>query len=72
MIILLFLDTMGTGAYQLAVLSLLVTMLIGLWLVWPVRDDWPGSGEVSAGAGHASAPPTRLSPAATPLEPRDG
>jgi hypothetical protein len=27
------------------VLSLLVTMLSGLWLVWPVRDDWEGSGE---------------------------
>jgi len=70
LIILLFLDTMGTGAYQLAVLSLLVTMLIGLWLVWPVRDDWPGSGEVGDGGGHASALPERFSPSASPLEPR--
>ena len=70
LIILLFLDSMGTGAYQLAVLSLLVTMLIGLWLVWPVRDDWPGSGEVSEGGGPAL--PERFSPSASPLEPRDG
>ena len=32
--------------HQVAVLSLLVTMIIGLWLVWPVRDDWAGSGEL--------------------------
>jgi len=68
LIIALLLDTLGNGAYQVAVLSLLVTMLIGLWLVWPVRDDWSGSGEV--GTGHASAPPERLSPASAPLEPR--
>ena len=42
-------------------LSLLVTMLIGLWLIWPVRDDWAGSGETVAGwAGRAAE---RLSPA---------
>ena len=45
LIIFLLLDSFGNGAYQVAVLSLLVTMLIGLWLVWPVRDDWAGSGE---------------------------
>ncbi len=72
LIILLFLDTMGTGAYQLAVLSLLVTLFIGLWLVWPVRDDWPGSGEGGQGGVRASAPPERLSPASAPLEPRAG
>ena len=44
-LIFLLLDTLGNGAYQVAVLSLLVTMLIGLWLIWPVRDDWAGSGE---------------------------
>ncbi len=44
-IIFLLLDSFGNGAYQVAVLSLLVTMLIGLWLIWPVRDDWAGSGE---------------------------
>ena len=45
-LIFLLLDTLGNGAYQVAVLSLLVTMLIGLWLVWPVSDRWAGSGEV--------------------------
>lgn len=40
---------LGNGAYQLAVLSLFGTMLIGLWLVWPVRDDWTGSGEIDDG-----------------------
>jgi len=62
------LDTLGVGAYQIAVLSLLVTMIIGLWLVWPVRDDWAGSGEVP---GARPEPPVRLSPGAAPLELRD-
>ncbi len=67
----LLLDTLGNGAYQVAVLSLLVTMLIGLWLIWPVRDDWSGSGEADvAFHGHAAAPPERLSPSTSPLEPR--
>ena len=44
--IFLLLDRLGNGAYQVAVLSLLVTMLIGLWLVWPVSDRWAGSGEL--------------------------
>jgi UMF1 family MFS transporter len=65
----LFLDTIGIGAYQVAVLSLLVTMLIGVWLVWPVRDDWAGSEEVPAVA--PVAPPERLAPATAPIEPRD-
>ena len=50
-------------------LSLLVTMLIGLWLVWPVRDDWEGSGEIPG--TRAEPPPTRLAPSTAPLEPRD-
>jgi UMF1 family MFS transporter len=50
-IVFLLLDTMGVGAYQVAILSLIVTMLIGLWLVLPVRDTWEGSGEVHAHAG---------------------
>lgn len=44
-ILFLFFDSMGNGAYQLAILSLLVTMVIGLWLVKPVSDRWAGSGE---------------------------
>ncbi len=70
-ILFLFLESFGDGAYQIAVLSLLVTMFIGLWLIWPVRDDWAGSGEslVAEGMGPV-APPERLSPAGVPLEPR--
>ncbi len=65
------LDSMGNGAYQVAVLSLLVTMLIGLWLVWPVRDDWAGSGEtVLPGGMGPVALPERLAPGSVPLEPR--
>jgi MFS transporter, UMF1 family len=47
LILFIFVDRLGIGAYQVAVLSLLVTMLIGVWLVWPVRDDWAGSADVS-------------------------
>ena len=69
-ILFFFFDTLGNGAYQVAVLSLLVTMVIGLWLVWPVRDDWAGSGEVGPiDAGHGG-PPDRLAPGSAPLEPR--
>ncbi len=71
LIIFLLLDTFGNGAYQVAVLSLLVTMLIGLWLVWPVSDDWEGSGEVALPAGMGPiAPPERLAPTGGPMEPR--
>ncbi|MFL5722361.1 MAG: MFS transporter [Chloroflexota bacterium] len=71
LILFLFLDSFGDGAYQLAVLSLLGTMLVGLWLIWPVRDDWAGSGEslLPAGMGPV-APPERLAPAGAPLDPR--
>ena len=63
-IIFLLLDTLGNGAYQVAVLSLLVTMLIGLWLVWPVSDRWAGSGELArvGPAPDIAAPPPRLAP----------
>ena len=53
MILFLFFDTLGVVAYQLAILSLLVTMVIGLWLVRPVSDRWAGSGEGSDGATEA-------------------
>ena len=67
-ILFLFLERIGIGAYQLAVLSLLATMLIGVWLVWPVRDDWAGSAEVDV---EPVAPPERLAPATAPVEPRE-
>ena len=72
-IIFLLLDTLGNGAYQVAVLSLLVTMLIGLWLVWPVSDRWAGSGELAVvgPAPDIAAPPPRLAPDRAPLDDRD-
>ncbi len=44
-LVFLLLEPLGIVAYQVAILSLIVTMLIGLWLVWPVSDRWAGSGE---------------------------
>jgi MFS transporter, UMF1 family len=41
-IVFLLVDRIGNGAYQLAILSLLGTMLLGLWLIWPVSDRWAG------------------------------
>ncbi len=85
LILFLLFDSLGNGAYQIAILSLLVTMLIGLWLVWPVSDEWAGSGETpgeggadsgggAAGPGgpgaRVEAPPARLAPDRAPLEPR--
>ncbi len=64
----LFHDTLGDTAYQIAVISLLVTMIIGAWLVWPVRDDWSGSHETDSGTLPL---PERLAPASAPIEPRD-
>ena len=58
-LIFLLLDRLGTGAYQVAVLSLLVTMLIGLWLVWPVSDRWSGSGELAEPSVPAMPAPRR-------------
>ena len=67
LILLWFFDTLGNGAYQVAVLSLLVTMLIGMWLIRPVSDEWSGSGELGV---RTAPPPDRLAPSTTPLEPR--
>jgi UMF1 family MFS transporter len=64
-ILLVFQPILGVAAYQIAVLSLLVTMLIGAWLIRPVSDRWSGSGEVAI-----EVLPERLAPAAAPLEPR--
>jgi hypothetical protein len=43
-------------------------MIIGAWLLRPVRDDWSGSHEVQPAP---VAPPERLAPATAPIEPRD-
>jgi UMF1 family MFS transporter len=67
LILLLTFDALGNAAYQVAVLSLLVTMLIGAWLIRPVSDRWTGSGEID---DRAAPPPDRLAPATAPLEPR--
>ena len=68
LILLLLFDTLGNAAYQVAVLSLLATMLIGLWLIRPVSDEWQGSGELDR--VHAEPPPDRLAPGSAPLTPR--
>lgn len=46
---LLLFDALGRTTYQVAVISLLVTMAVGLWLIWPVSDRWAGSGELQSG-----------------------
>ncbi|MEO5941175.1 MAG: MFS transporter, partial [Candidatus Limnocylindrales bacterium] len=63
--VILLLGTLKVGAYQVAVLTLLVTMLIGYRLIRPVDDHWGEPEEPIV-----SAPPERLSPAADPIEPR--
>jgi MFS transporter, UMF1 family len=68
-IVFVLLSTLGVGAYQVAILSLIVTMLVGLWLVWPVSDRWAGSGELNH-EHEGEAPPPRLSPDRAPLEER--
>jgi MFS transporter, UMF1 family len=65
LILLLLFDSLGVGAYQVAVATLLVTMFIGMWLVRPVSDVWAGSGELEA-----VVPPERLVPSEGPMEPR--
>jgi UMF1 family MFS transporter len=62
--LLLFFDALGVAAYQLAVATLLITMLIGAWILRPVSDRWAGSGEIEV-----HAPPERLAPMSAPLEP---
>ena len=69
LILLLTFDVLGNGAYQVAVLSLLVTMLIGAWLIRPVSDSWSGSGEIDV---RATPPPDRLAPSTTSIEPPTG
>jgi UMF1 family MFS transporter len=65
----LLLDTLHVGAYQIAVITLLVTMAVGYWLIRPVSDEWAGAHELTVDDGEI-VPPERLAPAAAPLEPR--
>jgi UMF1 family MFS transporter len=69
LILLLTFDAIGNAAYQVAVLSLLVTMVIGAWLIRPVSDSWSGSGEIDV---RAAPPPDRLAPSTTSIEPPTG
>ena len=55
-IVFLFVDQFGNLAYQIAVLSLFVTMLVGLWLVWPVRDDVQNLDDTEPDAGVPASP----------------
>jgi UMF1 family MFS transporter len=70
-VIFVLFDSLGTGAYQVAVLSLLATMLIGAWLLLPVSDQWSGSGEMPHEHGQPPLP-ERLAPGSAPIEPRTG
>jgi MFS transporter, UMF1 family len=70
-VIFLLFDTLGTGAYQVAVLSLLATMIVGAWLILPITDRWTGSGEMPEHR-EASHLPERLAPGSAPIEPRTG
>ncbi|HSW42312.1 MAG TPA: MFS transporter, partial [Patescibacteria group bacterium] len=55
--IFLLLDTLGTGAYQVAIFTLLTTMTIGYLLVRPVSDRWAGSVDAQPpGDGAEGAP----------------
>ncbi len=56
-IVFLFIDSLGNGAYQLAILTLLLTMGIGMWLIWPVSDRWVGSDEIAV-PGEVPAEPS--------------
>jgi UMF1 family MFS transporter len=64
LIVFLLVDGFGNAAYQVAILSLIATMLIGYWLVRPVGDRWAGSGDIVA-------PPERMAPDRAPIAPRD-
>ncbi len=57
--IFLLFDTLGNGAYQVAVLTLLGTMLIGYVLIRPVSDRWAGSIDAQATAGDRARGPGR-------------
>jgi UMF1 family MFS transporter len=53
--IFLLFDTLGNGAYQVAILTLLATMLVGYALIRPVSDRWAGSIDAQASDGEGVA-----------------
>jgi UMF1 family MFS transporter len=63
LIVFLLVDGFGNAAYQIAILSLILTMLVGYWLIRPVGDRWAGSGDIVA-------PPERMAPDRAPIAPR--
>jgi UMF1 family MFS transporter len=65
------LDSLGTGAYQVAVLSLLVTMAIGAWILRPVSDRPVPRSEsgVPGASGRDSVPPHAAADATHVVEP---
>ena len=53
----LLFDALGNAAYQIAILTLLGTMLVGYALIRPVSDRWAGSVDAQApDDGGAQAP----------------
>ena len=68
-IVFVFFDALGNGAYQIAILSLLATMAIGLWLIWPVSDHWRGRAIEELASTETA---THNADAAPPGQARDG
>ena len=59
----------GPGAYQVAIFSFLILMLVGVWLLRGV-PELPSDHWERLGLGEATPPPDRLAPMAAPVEPR--
>ena len=70
LLIWLLFDTLGNVAYQIAVLTLILTMLVGYWLIRPVSDRWGEAVPSDEDEIGPAIPPERLAPMSAPLEPR--
>ncbi len=70
LLIWLLFDTLGNGAYQIAVLSLIVTMIVGYWLIRPVSDRWGAHVATDDDIVGPDIPPARMAPMSAPMEPR--
>jgi UMF1 family MFS transporter len=61
---------LGAGAYQVAIFSFLILIVIGVWLLRgvpePPADHWTRAAEAAA----AAPPPERLAPMSAPIDPR--